>query len=204
MTDFDAKARTWDADPAKGERAQRVAEAIAREAPVAPWMTVLEYGCGTGLLGLALQPRVRQVTLADSSREMLAVVREKIAAAGIGNATAVEVDLASDGPLDARFDLVCTLMTLHHIADTDRILRRFHELLRPGGILCVSDLDREDGAFHGPGFDGHNGFSRDDLGARFRRAGFRDVRFSTPCEVTKPVGGVERRFPIFLAVGARE
>ena len=46
MSDFDAKASTWDADPAKVERARHVAEAIAREVPLRKWMSVLEYGCG--------------------------------------------------------------------------------------------------------------------------------------------------------------
>ena len=36
MTDFDAKARTWDADPAKVERARRVGEAIERIVAAVP------------------------------------------------------------------------------------------------------------------------------------------------------------------------
>lgn len=200
MNEFDAKAGTWDTDPAKVERARRVAEAIAREVSLRPWMSVLEYGCGTGLLGLALHHHVQHVTLADSSREMLAVVRKKIAALGVNNATPIELDLLKGPRLDARFDVVCTLMTLHHIVDTDAILRRFHELSSDGGSLCISDLDREDGSFHGHGFHGHNGFDRDDLAARLVQAGFRNARFTTVGEIAKQAGGVTRRFPIFLTV----
>jgi ubiquinone/menaquinone biosynthesis C-methylase UbiE len=203
MSDFDAKASTWDTDPAKVERARRVAEAIAREAPLRKWMSVLEYGCGTGLLGLALHHLVEHVTLADSSREMLAVLWKKIQALGVHNATPIELDLSQGPQLDARFDVVCTLMTLHHIDDTDAILRRFHELLASGGILCISDLDKEDGSFHGPGFRGHCGFDRGDLASRLAQAGFRNARFTAVGDVAKPAGGAVRRYPIFLTVCER-
>ena len=203
MSDFDAKARTWDEDAAKRERAASVAEAIAARVPGLAGMRILEYGAGTGLLGLALQPRVAEVTLADSSREMLAVAREKIAAAGIGNARTLELDLAAGAAPALRFDLVCTLMTLHHIADLDGILAAFHRLLPAGGWLCAADLDREDGSFHGPGFTGHNGFDRADLQARLERAGFRGVRFATPHVVERETPAGTKRFPVFLAVAEK-
>lgn len=203
MSDFDAKARTWDSDPAKVERARTVADAIERAIAVEPWMSVLEYGCGTGLLGFALLPRVRHVTFADSSREMLAVVREKIAAAGTPSADALHLDLSGGALPPERYDLICTLLTLHHVPDTESVLRRFHALLSPGGVVCAVDLDREDGAFHGPGFQGHNGFDREDVAAQLGRAGFRDVRVATACEIAKETDAGTRRFPLFLATGRR-
>lgn len=200
---FDARARTWDADGSKWERARAVAKAIAAEVPGLSRMSVLEYGCGTGLLGFALQPHAAHVTLADSSREMLAVVEEKIAAAGARNATATFLDLTAGPPPEDRYDLVCTLLTLHHLPDTDGILRAFHALLSPGGLLCVSDLDLEDGSFHGKGFTGHHGFERADLAARMERAGFRDARFSTVAEIQKETEAGARKFPLFLAIATR-
>ena len=203
MTDFDAKARTWDADPAKVERGRRVAEAIERAVALRPAMSVLEYGCGTGLLGFALLPKVGHVTFADSSREMLAVVREKIAALGAPDAKTLEVDLSAGALPGERYDLVCTLMTLHHVADTEALLRRFHAILAPGGIACVVDLDREGGAFHGPGFQGHDGFDREDISRQLRRAGFADVRVTTAYEFEKETSAGPRRFPLFLAIATR-
>ncbi len=203
MTDFDAKARTWDADPSKVERALRVADAIRREVPLSASTTVLEYGCGTGLLGFALQPYVGRLVLADASREMLAVLREKIAATGARNMEPVQLDLLAGPMPDARYDLVCTLLTLHHIPDIDAILERLHAVLAPGGTVCISDLDAEDGSFHGPGADVHNGFDRGDLARRLERAGFREVRFTTPHAITKPTAAGDRTYPLFLAVGRR-
>jgi 2-polyprenyl-3-methyl-5-hydroxy-6-metoxy-1,4-benzoquinol methylase len=204
MSDFDAKARTWDDDPQKVERARRVAEAIAARVPGLSRMTVLEYGSGTGLLGLALQPRVAALTLADSSREMTAVAREKIAASGARNVTAVLLDLTADAAPGERYDLVCTLLTLHHIADVGAVLRRFHELLVPGGVVCVSDLEEEDGSFHPPGAAAHRGFHPGALARQLEAAGFRDVRTERVTQIEKQTAGGLRSFPVFLAVARRD
>jgi 2-polyprenyl-3-methyl-5-hydroxy-6-metoxy-1,4-benzoquinol methylase len=202
MKYFDAAARTWD-DPQKVERARRVADAIAAEVPELSRMRVFEYGSGTGLLGLALQPRVAAVTMADSSREMIAVAREKIAAAAVTNAEAVAVDLTESAPPPDRYDLLCTLLTLHHIADVPALLRTFHRMVVPGGLVCVADLDQEDGSFHGPGFDGHSGFPRERMAAWLEAAGFRDVRLSTVTAIDKQTAAGMRRFPLFLAIARR-
>ncbi len=202
-SEFDARAATWDSDPAKVERALRVAEAIAGEVPDLARRSVLDYGAGTGLLGFALLPRAASVTFADVSEGMLEVVRAKIEAGGAPNVRALLLDLARDAPPPERFGLLCTLMTMHHVADVDAMLAAFHRVLASGGVLCVSDLDAEDGSFHGEGFTGHRGFAREALASRMRGAGFDAVRFSTPCEVRKVVDGAERVYPLFLAVSRR-
>jgi ubiquinone/menaquinone biosynthesis C-methylase UbiE len=202
-TDFDRRAAAWDNDPVKAARAHAVAEAIRREVPFRPGMRALEYGCGTGLLGFALAPFPGELTLADASDGMLDVLRGKIAATGARNMTAVKLDLLADALPEARFDLVCLLMVLHHIPDTDAILRAFHAVLAPGGRLCIGDLDSEGGTFHGPGFDGHNGFDRDALAAKASAAGFTNVRFATAYENPRKVGGATRLFPVFLMVANR-
>ena len=200
VDDFDARAATWDDDPTKVERARAIADAIVREAPLAASMHALEYGSGTGLLGFMLRSRVADLTLADVSDGMLTVAQRKISAARDPNVHAIKLDLMTDALPEQRFDLVFSAMTLHHVPDTDGILRRFHAVLRERGLLCVADLDREDGSFHGAGFDGHNGFDRDNLAAKARRAGFSDVRFSTAYEMKKEAAGRLRTYPIFLMV----
>ena len=199
-TDFDARAATWDDDPAKVERARAIADAIGRHVRLQPTMRALEYGCGTGLLGFMLRPRLGDVTLADVSEGMLEVAAGKIAAAGDAAMRTVRLDLLADPLPPQRFDLVFSLMTLHHIPDTAAILRRFRAVLAEPGTLCIADLDAEDGSFHGAGFDGHNGFDRGRLGAQARAAGFATVAFTTAYVMRKASGGVERSYPIFLLV----
>jgi 2-polyprenyl-3-methyl-5-hydroxy-6-metoxy-1,4-benzoquinol methylase len=204
MNEFDAKARGWDADPAKVERARKVADLVAARVPILAGARVLEVGAGTGLLGFALKDRAAHVTLADSSEEMLAVSREKLRARGPCNVEVMALDLEKGELPPARFEVVCALLVLHHVADTEALLRGLHQVLEPGGYLCLSDLDAEDGAFHGHGFTGHNGFDRRRLAAALERAGFGEVRFENAFEIEKPVhGGGLRRFPAVLAVARR-
>lgn len=211
MNEFDQKAAQWEAKPVRVARAQAVAESIKAAVPLAPHMTALEYGCGTGLLSFALQPYLGHITLADSSRGMLAVLRDKIAAASIQNTctaqnrlrysagmTPLQLDVMID-PLPAeRYQLIYTLLTLHHIPDTDHMLRAFYDLLDTPGTLCVADLDKEDGTFHEDEFHGHLGFDRAELAAQARQIGFQHVHFSTAYHQIKEVNGVSKDFPIFL------
>ena len=201
--DFDAKAKEWDNDPVKLERAAAVAAAIRNRVRLSPDLSALEYGCGTGLLSFALSRELGSITLADSSAGMLAVLREKIAASGADHLRPMRLDLTVD-PLPAeRYDLIYTLMTLHHVSDVDRILRDFHALLRPDGALCIADLDREDGSFHGAGFDGHHGFEREALRDRLARAGFGEIQFDTCYMMRKSQGEGAREYPVFLAVARK-
>lgn len=199
MTNFDERAKDWDSDPKKVERARVVAEAIRNTIPLSREMKALEYGCGTGLLSFALQSDLGEITLADTSQGMLDVLREKIAKAGVTNMYPVRLDLASD-PLPAgRYDLTYSLMVLHHIQDAKGLLSKFHDVLGPKGILLVADLDQEDGSFHTDGsMDVHKGFAREELQRMAGQAGFEDISFTTAYEIKKKIGNEEKVFPVFL------
>lgn len=185
-------------------RAKTVAETIRNAIPLTAKMSALEYGCGTGLLSFVLQSDLGHITLADTSQGMLDVLAEKISASGVDNMTPLRLDLSVDPLPGPTFDLTYSLMTLHHIADAKGILKKFHALLKPGGWLCVSDLDREDGTFHTDGStDVHLGFARDELQTWVEEAGFSDVKFSTAYEIKKKIDGVEKTFPLFLLIARK-
>ncbi len=199
MTNFDERAKDWDSDPKKVERARLVAEAIRNTIPLSKQMKALEYGCGTGLLSFALQSDLGEITLADVSLGMLDVLREKIAKAEVTNMYPVRLDLASDPMPAERYDLTYSLMVLHHIPDAKRMLLKFHDLLRPEGILLVADLDQEDGSFHTDGStDVHKGFARGELQQMAGQAGFGNISFTTAYEIKKQIGNEEKVFPVFL------
>jgi ubiquinone/menaquinone biosynthesis C-methylase UbiE len=199
MTNFDERAKDWDSDPDKVERARAVANAIRTTIPLAKDMKVLEYGCGTGLLSFALQSDLGQITLADTSQGMLDVLTQKIANAQVPNMHPVRLDLASDPLPEERYDVTYSLLTLHHIHDVNDMLVKFHDLLLPNGYLLAADLDKEDGSFHTDGTtDVHLGFDRDELQKMLEDAGFRNVTFSTAYEIKKKIGNEEKTFPVFL------
>jgi 2-polyprenyl-3-methyl-5-hydroxy-6-metoxy-1,4-benzoquinol methylase len=200
---FDSKARQWDDNPVFQERGLKIAEAIRKAVPLRRDMSALDYGCGTGLLSFPLRNALGTILLADSSGGMLEVVNEKIAAQGVPNMTTLQLDLLADSPPAQRFDLIVTAMTLHHVPDTDHILRVFHDLLNPGGHLCIADLDQEDGSFHGPEVDVHHGFDRADLSRRAAQAGFDDVQFQTVFSIAKERETGTQDYPVFLMTARR-
>lgn len=200
---FDSKARQWDDNPVFVERGLAIAQAVRDSVPLNRGMRVLDYGCGTGLLSFPLRDAVGDMLLADTSPGMLEVAAEKIAAHGAAQMRTAKLDLLTD-PLPAEpFDLIVTAMTLHHIPDTDRILRVFHDLLKPGGYLCIADLDREDGSFHGIEVDVHHGFEHDALAGRTSQAGFTDAAFRTVFTITKTHASGSRDYPVFLMTARR-
>ncbi len=164
VINFDERAKDWDSDPAKVERARVVADAIRAAVPLKPGMTALEYGCGTGLLSFALQNEFASITLADTSQGMLDVLAGKIQSTGVRNMHPLRLDLSSDPLPDSRFEIIYSLMALHHIPEINPLLKHFHTLLEADGYLCISDLEKEDGSFHGKQVAGvHHGFDRAEL-----------------------------------------
>jgi len=200
MTNFDEKAPTWDNNPMRIERAVAAANAIRAALPLQPGMTALEYGCGTGLLSFALQTDFAQITLADTSEGMLKILAAKIAASDVTNMLPLKLDLATEPAPVSRFDVTYSLMVLHHIPDTETVIKQFHALLKPGGWLVIADLEAEDGSFHSDGStDIHLGFDRSALQKQVEAAGFGSVNFSTAYTIQKN----GREYPVFLLVAQK-
>lgn len=206
-TYFDQAAATWDENPVRLALMQAVAAAILRQIQPTPNMDILDYGCGTGLISFLLARHVGSVTAADSSEGMLAVLREKIERSGGAAIRAVRLDLERDPLPDERYDLIVINMVMHHIADAPEALGKFHALLRPGGVVCISDLDTEPGLFHdavAAATVHHLGFDRQAFKAEMAQAGFGDLTDTTAHTIRKPVAdGGQRDFPVFLITGRK-
>jgi SAM-dependent methyltransferase len=197
---FNEAASSWDEEPRRVRLASEVAECVKKEVAVTGEMTVLDYGCGTGLVTLCLQPLVRSITGADLSDGMLEILRGKIEASGLTNVKAVLLDPDREIFPAESFDLVVSSMTLHHVENVARLLADFHRVLRSGGVLAVADLDAEDGSFHGHGLAAaHSGFDRDRMRGMLEEAGFREIREVTAATIEKPdVRDTLRTYTVFL------
>jgi ubiquinone/menaquinone biosynthesis C-methylase UbiE len=205
MSRFDEEAKDWDT-PESQERARNIAKAICSHVPLSNEMTAFEYGCGTGQLSFELRNKIGPITLADSSTGMLEVLRDKIRSRSVDDMEPISLDLTKDPIPDKQFDLVYTMMTLHHIPDTQLILNQFYELLNPGGYLCVADLDKEDGSFHGQDVDDvHKGFDRKELASLTEKLGFTNIDLSTAYKMEREINdhGESKLFPIFLMVAQK-
>ena len=203
--DFGKEAAAWDEDPGRVRLANDVADAIIRETRPTGEMDVLDFGCGTGLVTLRLQPFVKSVTGADSSKGILGVLEEKIRFRGLPNVRALLVDLEKGGRIEEKFHLLVSSITMHHVKDTAALFQQWYELLYPGGLLAAADLDAEDGSFHlnNTGVF-HLGFDREQLKTLLSTTGFHDVRAVTAATMTRDVAVAgKREFPVFLIVGRK-
>ncbi len=119
---------------------------VAARAPLAG-SRVLDVGCGGGLLSEAMAQAGAKVTALDLAPELVKVARLHALESG------VEVDyrvqsveaLASAEP--GSFDVVTCMEMLEHVPDPGAILAACATLLRPGGRLFVSTINRTPAAF---------------------------------------------------------
>ncbi|MDR3673712.1 MAG: class I SAM-dependent methyltransferase [Holophaga sp.] len=196
---FDQEAGAWDLKAMRVILAQGVARAIQDRVPLSKAMDVLDFGCGTGLVTLALGPLVGTITGADTSPGMLKVLSEKAGAAGVP-VTLRALDGGAGLALGGPYHLIVSSMTLHHVADVPGLFHQFAAHLLPGGQVALADLDAEDGSFHDgiPGVE-HHGFRREQVRAWLESAGFREIRLETAIVTRKG----EKDYPVFLATGKR-
>ncbi|OIQ96730.1 ubiquinone biosynthesis O-methyltransferase [mine drainage metagenome] len=198
--DFDKEAAQWDTNPFRTKLASQVAAAIIREIQPSLEMKVLDFGCGTGLLTLKLQPLVKSITGADSSHGMLGVLKDKIKTQGLTNVHTEFVDFEKGEHIKGDYNLIVSSMVAHHVPDTLALFKEWHRLLLPGGQVSFADLDTEDGAFHGDNTGVfHLGFDRQRLRLLLQEAGFHTIRDTTATIMSKEIEGKSvREFSIFM------
>ena len=204
--DFDSDAQHWDENPGRVKLANGIADAILEEVELTPDMDALDFGCGTGLVTLRLQPYVRTITGVDGSQGMLDMLDLKISKLKLTNVRTALINQEPGELLQGRYNLIVSSMTFHHISDIKSILDQFSGIALPSAHLCIADLDLEDGLFHEDKTGvSHFGFDRDALSRMLIEAGFENVRSLTATKITKPVGQDKKmEFSIFLIIGRKK
>ena len=200
MSSFDARAREWDKDKMHMERSVAIAGELETMIPLDHSMKALEYGAGTGILSFLLKDHFSEITLMDSSQEMIKVCLEKSEYHQTSHIRPIWFDLEHKD-FDDKFDIIYNQMVLHHVKNYEALLHKFYELLNPGGYLAIADLFPEDGSFHGSGnLDVHLGFDPDELSVILTNAGFKNVEYKTCFEVKRESGQI---FSVFILVAKK-
>jgi ubiquinone/menaquinone biosynthesis C-methylase UbiE len=198
---FDHQAQNWDT-AYRVERASAISEEIKKRVHFSPNDSVLEFGCGTGLISFNIIESVASLTLVDNSEGMLSVVKEKIRDLAPGKPVTLGDDIFSKNLPLAAFDCIYTSMVLHHINNIQETGKQFSRLLKENGVLCIVDLAPDDGSFHGadPDFDGHNGFDPEELSKEFEQYGFSEHYRAVFYSNTKEIWGRNVPYSLFILV----
>lgn len=101
---------------------------------------LLDLGCGGGHVSYLAAARVRRVTACDMSENMLETVRRAAAERGLDNIATRQGTAESLPFADASFDLVASRYSAHHWHDVGLGLREVRRVLKPGGMLLLSDV----------------------------------------------------------------
>ena len=114
--------------------------------------TVLDAGCGGGLLTEALCTLGANVTGIDPGQAPLAVARLHAGEAGLGERIAYlsatpESYLADPDRDPARFAVVTCLETLEHVPDVGSTVNALADLTEPGGDIFLATINRTPKAF---------------------------------------------------------
>jgi SAM-dependent methyltransferase len=153
---------------------------VLREHGIGPAATVVDLGTGTGRFALAAAPFVRRMVAVDVSPAMLAVLRERVAGAGLPNVECVRGGFLSYEHTGAPADAVYTRNALHQLPDFWKALalERIASLLRPGGVLRLRDLIFDfqpaeagavlDGWLDAAAADPSRGYTREDFAEHLR------------------------------------
>ncbi len=147
---WDKEAVTFDNEPDHGLRAPDVRAAwqtLLRQLIAPTHTSILDMGCGTGSLSILLAEQGCTVTGIDVSPAMLALAEEKAVAAGYPVMFHI-MDAAYPQFSTQHFDAIVCRHLLWALPDPAQVLRRWSELLMPGGSLHLIEGYWTTGGLH--------------------------------------------------------
>ena len=109
-------------------------------------LKILDIGCGGGLIAEPLTRLGGQVTGIDASDATIKIAREHAKNSGL----AIDYRISSVEALAAkaeRYDVVTALEVIEHVADRGSFMRAIAKVLKPGGVLMMSTLNRTPQSF---------------------------------------------------------
>lgn len=105
---------------------------------------VLDFGCATGTKTIALADSVNHIHGLDISSEMISRANKKKNQKNIKNIIFQQGDIFDVNFEFASFDKVISYGVVHLLNDSEKVIRRIHDLLKPGGLFisttaCLKD-----------------------------------------------------------------
>ena len=104
-------------------------------------LSLIDIGCGGGLLTEPLARMGATVTGIDASARNIAVASLHAEKSGV-TVTYRESTAETEAATGVQYDIVTALEILEHVADVDRFMIATCALVKPGGLLFLSTLNR--------------------------------------------------------------
>jgi len=161
--------------------------------------TLLDYGCGTGLIGLQLVDLFEKTIFMDASEKMIEVITDKIADQNLPNAEAYCANASKKLPDSIKADVVLLAQVLLHEPDVRTLLEALSVAVNPGGAIIIIDFDRNDKV---ESDRVHPGFELMQLQADLLYAGFEPIQSQLFLHAEKYFMGQDAS--LFILVGKKE
>ncbi|MCA0756320.1 class I SAM-dependent methyltransferase [Paenibacillus sp. N4] len=136
----------------------------------------IDFGCGTGLVGMNLLNEFHSMLFLDTSPNMIDQIKRKISDSHIQNAETLCFDFEKEGLSDLRADYIFMAQVLLHIPDVEFVLSRLFDVLNVGGHLLIADFNKNETIVSDLV---HNGFNQAELTERMTNIGYRDIQSET-------------------------
>lgn len=136
----------------------------------------IDFGCGTGLIGMNLLNDFNSMLFLDTSQNMINQVRQKISSSNIRNAATLCIDFEKDNVSDLHADYIFMAQVLLHIDDYKSVLLKLYDVLNPGGHLIIIDFNKNDEITSDIV---HNGFYQEMLTNIMSKTGYKNIRSRT-------------------------
>lgn len=136
----------------------------------------IDFGCGTGLVGMNLLNDFNSMLFLDTSQNMINQIKQKIADFNIQNADTLCFDFEKEGRTDLQADYIFMAQVLLHIKNIELILSRLYDVLNIGGHLLIVDFDKNEEIVSDKV---HNGFSQEKIIDLMTKIGYREIQSKT-------------------------
>lgn len=136
----------------------------------------IDFGCGTGLVGMNLINDFHSLLFLDTSPNMIHQVKQKITNSNIQNADTLCFDFEKDGLSDLRADYIFMAQVLLHIDHHESVLSRLFDVLNEGGHLLIVDFNKNENIVSDIV---HNGFHQDELSDMMTKMGYKNIQSKT-------------------------
>lgn len=138
--------------------------------------SAIDFGCGTGLVGMNLLSDFNSMLFLDTSQNMINQIKQKISDLNIQSAETLVFDFEKEDRLDIHVDYIFMTQVLLHIDEVELVLARLYDVLNEGGHLLIVDFDKNEDIVSDMV---HNGFDQEKLAGIMSKIGYRDIQSKT-------------------------